>query len=83
AQHLSEDTRSFHGFALAYAERGFSVPTIHVHDVARGLMLLEDLGDVFCVAGDPPAPIPERYRVAVETLARLHAMDLPAAIPDG
>jgi tRNA threonylcarbamoyl adenosine modification protein YjeE len=83
AQHLSEDTRSFHGFATAYAERGFSVPTVHRHDCDRGLMLVEDFGDVFCVAGDPPTPIRERYLVAAGALARLHSLDLPRAIDDG
>lgn len=83
AQHLSEDTRSFHGFANAYAERGFSVPAVIRHDCERGLMLVEDFGDEFCVAGDPPAPIRDRYRLAAETLARLHNLDLPGAIDDG
>lgn len=83
AQHLSEDTRSFHGFALAYRGRGFSVPEVLRHDATRGLMLVEDFGDTFCVAGDPPAPIPERYRVAAATLARLHALDLPRVVDDG
>lgn len=83
AQHLSEDTRSFHGFADAYAARGFSVPNVVRHDCERGLMLVEDFGDTFCVAGDPPAPIAERYLAAAETLARLHNLDLPGAVADG
>jgi tRNA threonylcarbamoyl adenosine modification protein YjeE len=82
-QHLSEDTRSFHGFAIAYAARGFTVPAIVRHDVDDGLMLVEDFGDTFCIVGEPPAPVPERYRVAVETLARLHGLDLPAVVADG
>jgi hypothetical protein len=80
---LAEDTVPFHAFALALGERGFSVPTVFAHDPARGFMLIEDLGREFCVAGTPPAPIPERYAMAVDALAALHAMDLPPVIPDG
>ncbi|MBT9291218.1 tRNA (adenosine(37)-N6)-threonylcarbamoyltransferase complex ATPase subunit type 1 TsaE [Prosthecodimorpha staleyi] len=83
AAKLAEDTRPFHAFALGLGTRGFSVPTVRAHDPERGFMLLEDLGNDFCVAGEPPAPIPDRYRVAVAVLARLHGLDLPAGLDDG
>ena len=42
-------------------ERGFSAPAILHADLAQGLLFIEDLGDERVVAGDPPAPIQERY----------------------
>ncbi|MEJ1157244.1 tRNA (adenosine(37)-N6)-threonylcarbamoyltransferase complex ATPase subunit type 1 TsaE [Prosthecomicrobium sp. N25] len=83
AAKLAEDTRPFHAFALGLAACGFSVPEIHAHDPERGFMLIEDLGREVCIEGDPPAPVRERYRVAVEVLAALHGMDLPTVLPDG
>jgi tRNA threonylcarbamoyl adenosine modification protein YjeE len=83
AAKLAENTRPFQAFALALGERGFSTPTVFAHDPAAGFMLLEDLGADTCVAGQPPAPIPERYATAIELLAALHAMRLPDTIPDG
>jgi aminoglycoside/choline kinase family phosphotransferase len=49
-------------------------------DLDRGLILLEDLGDNRVVAGDPPAPIEERYQVAVDVLAALHGQRLPEVL---
>lgn len=83
AAKLAEDTRPFHAFALGLAAEGFSVPAVHAHDPAQGFMLIEDLGSEFCVAGDPPSPVRERYGAAVDLLAALHARALPAELPDG
>jgi hypothetical protein len=38
---------------------------------------MEDLGDERIVAGDPPAPIAERYEAAVDLLISLHRRKLP------
>ena len=35
---------------------------------ARGLIVMEDLGEERIVDGDPPAPIDERYEAAVDVL---------------
>lgn len=83
AAKITENADAFVAVDLALAERGVSVPAIFARDVAQGLVLLEDLGAEFCVAGDPPAPIPERYGVAVDLLAELHAGPMPDRIPDG
>jgi tRNA threonylcarbamoyl adenosine modification protein YjeE len=83
AARLAEGPRPFLAFALALSEVGVRVPAVLAHDLDRGLLLLEDLGSEPCVAGRPPSPIPERYTVAAELLAALHARDLPATIPDG
>ena len=50
-------------------------------DRETGLLILEDLGDELVVAGDPPAPIEERYAAAVDVLAALHRQPLPDALP--
>lgn len=83
AAKLAEGPRPFLAMATTLAALGASVPTVIAHDLDQGFMLLEDLGDAFCVTGTPPAPIPERYVTAVKWLADLHGRDLPATIPDG
>ena len=83
AAKLAEGTRPFLAMALALDGVDVTVPKILAHDLEPGFMLLEDLGDTFCVAGLPPLPIPERYRAAVELLADLHARELPHTVPDG
>ena len=42
-----------------------------------GMLILEDLGDERVVAGDPPAPIKDRYETAVDALLALHEQMLP------
>lgn len=80
--HLAEDMRAFVAMADALRALGFSAPEIYAADLAEGFVLLEDLGDQPVVAGDPPAPIPDRYRTAVDLLVALHGhMLLPSELP--
>ena len=79
--HLAEDVKPFVAMARALRERGFSAPQIHAADLNEGLLLLEDLGTEGVVAGDPPAPIEERYAAAVDVLVALHRQRLPATLP--
>ncbi len=83
AAKLAEGPRPFLAMAEGLASVGVSVPTILAHDLDAGFMLLEDLGNEFCVTGSPALPIPERYVAAVELLADLHGRALPASMPDG
>lgn len=83
AAKLAEGPRPFLALGLALAAEGVSVPDILAHDLDHGFMLLEDLGAETCVAGTPPLPIAERYRVAVELLAELHGRDLAHGLDDG
>ena len=83
AAKIAESVDAFVAVDLVLAGRGVSVPALYARDVAAGLVLLEDLGSSFCVAGDPAAPIPDRYAVAVDLLAELHAGPMPDVIPDG
>jgi N-acetylmuramate 1-kinase len=79
--HLAEDVRPFVAMARAMRERGFSAPEIHAADIDAGLLILEDLGAEGVVAGDPPAPIEDRYTAAVDLLVTLHQQTLPDVLP--
>ena len=78
--HLAESVIPFVAMANGLRERGFSAPDILNADLDRGLLFIEDLGDERVVAGDPPAPIPERYERALDVLLALHAQKLPQTL---
>ncbi len=75
--HLAEDVRPYVAIANGLRARGFSAPEIFAADIEGGLVLIEDLGDRAVVAGDPPAPIADCYRTAVDLLIELHGLSLP------
>ena len=77
--HISQDVRPFIAIDRALAARGFSTPRILSEDIEGGVLLLEDLGTEGVVDAD--GPIAERYGVAIDALAALHAMHLPAMVP--
>lgn len=79
--HLAEDVRPFVAVANGLRERGFSAPAILAEDIDQGFLILEDFGDGVVVEGDPPAPMAERYRAAVDVLVALHGLDLPERLP--
>jgi hypothetical protein len=79
--HLAEDVKPFVGMARALRALGLSAPDIYAADLAEGLLILEDLGSDGMVAGDPPAPIEERYAAAIDVLAALHRAPAPELLP--
>src|SRR5438874_2107718 len=79
--HLAETVTPFVAMAKSLRERGLSAPEIYQADLHHGLVLLEDLGEEGVVAGDPPAPIVERYQTAVDMLLFLHDQLLPDVLP--
>jgi tRNA threonylcarbamoyl adenosine modification protein YjeE len=79
--HLAEDVTPFVAMAKGLRERGLSAPEIYHADVGQGLLLLEDLGEERVVAGEPPAPIVERYEAAVDALLLLHSEGVPDVLP--
>jgi tRNA threonylcarbamoyl adenosine modification protein YjeE len=79
--HLAEDVTPFVAMALALRERGFSAPAIIAADRDAGLLAREDFGTEGVVAGTPPAPIEERYEVAVDLLAALHSEPVTDLLP--
>ena len=70
--HLAEDVVPFVAMANGLRQLGFSAPQIYEAELADGLLIIEDLGTEPVVAGDPPAPIEERYAAAVDVLIALH-----------
>jgi tRNA threonylcarbamoyl adenosine modification protein YjeE len=79
--HLAEDVRAFVAMARALHGFGLSTPEIYAADLAEGLLILEDLGNEGVVAGDPPAPIEERYAAAIDVLVALHRAPAPEMLP--
>jgi tRNA threonylcarbamoyl adenosine modification protein YjeE len=75
--HLAEDVVPFIAIADGLRERGFSAPKVLTANRDAGFLVLEDLGTELVVAGDPPAPIRERYECAIDVLVELHRHDLP------
>ncbi len=73
--HLAEDIVPFVAMANGLRQFGFSAPQIYEAELPDGLLIIEDLGAEPVVAGDPPAPIEERYAAAVEALVALHSRE--------
>ena len=79
--HLAEDVKPFVAMANGLGQLGFSSPQIFEADIDEGLLIIEDFGGEFVVAGDPPAPIEDRYAAAVDMLVALHGQHLPEVLP--
>lgn len=77
--HLAESVHAFVAVARGLRDQGFSAPEILASDLDAGLLLVEDLGQEPVI--DDNGPIPERYAVAVDALAELHARTLPTELP--
>jgi N-acetylmuramate 1-kinase len=81
--HLAEDIVPYVALAQGLRDRNLSAPAILQADLEHGFLVMEDLGDDRIVAGDPPAPIEERYEAAVDLLLALHRRKLPERLPVG
>ncbi len=79
--HLAEDIVPYVSLAQGLRDRNLSAPAILQADLEHGFLVMEDLGDDRIVAGDPPAPIEERYEAAVDLLLSLHRRKLPERLP--
>src|SRR5215471_9124477 len=79
--HLAEGVVPFVAMAKGLRDHGLVAPEIHHADLEQGLLVIEDFGDERVVAGDPPAPIEERYETAVDVLLALHEQPLPQVLP--
>lgn len=80
--HLAEDVRPFVALARHLREAGFSAPEILAHDLHRGMLLIEDLGDdVFARLADPAGALPDLWRTATDALVALRGVALPANLP--
>ena len=76
--HLAEDVRPFVALTRAIGERGLASPQVHAQDLAQGLLLLDDLGDLTLgravVSG---LPQPDLWRAAVDALIALRRTGRP------
>jgi tRNA threonylcarbamoyl adenosine modification protein YjeE len=79
--HLAESVVPFVAMAKGLRALGLSAPAILEADTQQGLLIIEDLGSEGVVAGDPPAPIAERYETAVDVLLALHDRLQPTVLP--
>jgi aminoglycoside/choline kinase family phosphotransferase len=79
--HLADNVMPFVAMANGLRQHGFSSPEMYHADLDQGLLILEDLGDEGIVSGEPPAPIRERYEVAIDALLMLHGKRLPDVLP--
>lgn len=78
-----EDVRPFIAIAEHLRTINLSAPQIIERDVARGLLLIEDLGDDLfkqVIARDPSLEQP-LYEASVDVLTALHAAPLPTLAP--
>ncbi len=78
--HLAEDVVPFVAIAGWLRSEGFAAPDILGQDLDQGFLLVENLGTEGVLDQDGK-PDPERYGVAIDCLAALHARDLPGPIP--
>jgi tRNA threonylcarbamoyl adenosine modification protein YjeE len=77
--HRATSVRPFVAMSDGLRAAGFSAPAILAADMPAGLLLVEDLGSEGVLVDG--APDPERYRLAVEVLAALHATPRPDVLP--
>lgn len=78
--HLAEDMRAFVGVADRLKANGFRVPDILAHDLDKGLLLIENLGDG-AITDAVGKPIAERYLASMETLAEIHNSSWSTSTP--
>ncbi len=79
--HLAEDIQPFVAMANGLRQIGLSAPQIYEAELPDGLLIIEDLGSEPVVAGDPPSPVEDRYRAAVDVLITLHSAKLSDTLP--
>lgn len=75
---LAEDIVPFLAIGQGLRQRGVHAPQIHAFDIAKGLIVMEDLGGDTLVG--EAGPIEARYKAASELLAHMHGLDWPARI---
>lgn len=77
--HRATSVRPFVAMSEGLRVAGFSAPAILAADMPAGLLLVEDLGQEGVLVDGVPDP--ERYGVAVDLLAAMHATPRPAELP--
>ncbi len=78
--HLAEEVSAFVAISQLLISKGFVAPKILADDMAAGLLLIENLGSGKIV-DDKNVPMPDRYLVATQVLAKIHATQWPNEVP--
>ncbi|MCY6383128.1 tRNA (adenosine(37)-N6)-threonylcarbamoyltransferase complex ATPase subunit type 1 TsaE [Hoeflea prorocentri] len=78
--HVAEDIRPFVAIAGFLSSGGFRAPSIKAGDLDAGLLVLEDLGSTL-IADKEGRPLAERWEAAIDCLAALHRLTIPASLP--
>ncbi len=84
--HLAEDVKPFVAVANALEQAGLTVPRILSHDLEKGFLVCEDLGDrVFTSEPGEDPSLEELYLAATDVLVALRGFvpEEPLALPDG
>ncbi len=79
AAYRAQTVDAFLAVDMALRSIGLSAPEIIAADREAGLLLMEDFGTQGIIRGG--APDPERYAVAIDVLAAIHAAPRAAALP--
>jgi len=81
--HLAEDVRPFVAIGETLRAHGLPAPELYASDLGAGILLMQDFGSQTVITDDTPNL--ERYEVAIDLLAAMHAIDWPSevALPDG
>lgn len=80
--HLAEDERPYVAVAAALEGIGLSVPHIYAHDLDRGFLVLEDLGDLVFDSDMAQGQSQEDiYRAATDVLVALRQHEPHARLP--
>lgn len=82
--HLAEDmVRAFSGIGTALRAAGLSVPQVLAEDLAKGLMLVEDLGEAVYSTGVTQGALPQEdlWCAAVDALVHLRTVPAPERLP--
>jgi N-acetylmuramate 1-kinase len=82
--HLAEGVRAVVALNNGLREGGFSAPEIYAREMAKGFLIIEDLGDlVYGRMANSGKPMSEPMAAAVKLLADMAARDWPDAISLG
>ena len=80
--HLAEDVRAVVAMTEALRGIGLNAPEIYAHDIANGLLLIEDFGDrVFGSLPLDGEDIEPAYEAACDVLVHISHCDCPARLP--
>ena len=71
----TEKNEAFLRVGALLADAGVKVPALLGVDLARGFLLLEDLGDLLLLPALNPASVDGHYRRAFEVLAKMAVAD--------